>query len=260
MVALPSGLVSAPLGWLFSKHMPALLQPCHCVFVSWSRILCNHHVHCRQDPDRTWLHRPHEQQGKRYACQSCTSNQKGTCLQGLLNSYGLTLIKELQIRKLKLECPASLSFQTVLNTTSLSHAGPISRRVATGRDRPHGLCNEGDTLDDPLSEAQLCVCLCNSLNATCSCQVHLARRKESSSSNILLHLQVEKAPLESYADVGGLEQQIQEIKEAVELPLTHPEVYEDIGIKPPKVVAIAFTFYPEMLKSSPLESSYGWFF
>jgi len=36
-------------------------------------------------------------------------------------------------------------------------------------------------------------------------------------------MKVEKAPLESYADVGGLEQQIQEIKEAVELPLTHPE-------------------------------------
>jgi hypothetical protein len=32
--------------------------------------------------------------------------------------------------------------------------------------------------------------------------------------------QVEKAPLESYADVGGLEQQVTEIKEAVELPLT----------------------------------------
>lgn len=28
---------------------------------------------------------------------------------------------------------------------------------------------------------------------------------------------------------------LQEIKEAVELPLTHPELYEDIGIKPPKV-------------------------
>ena len=50
-------------------------------------------------------------------------------------------------------------------------------------------------------------------------------------------MQVEKAPLESYADVGGLEQQVQEIKEAVELPLTHPELYEDIGIKPPKVGA-----------------------
>jgi len=51
-------------------------------------------------------------------------------------------------------------------------------------------------------------------------------------------MKVEKAPLESYADVGGLEAQIQEIKEAVELPLTHPEVYEDIGIKPPKGVIL----------------------
>ncbi|KAA8492200.1 26S proteasome regulatory subunit 4-like B [Porphyridium purpureum] len=51
-------------------------------------------------------------------------------------------------------------------------------------------------------------------------------------------MKVDKAPLESYADVGGLEDQIQEIKEAVELPLTHPELYEDIGIRPPKGVIL----------------------
>ena len=51
-------------------------------------------------------------------------------------------------------------------------------------------------------------------------------------------MKVEHAPAETYADVGGLEQQIQEIKEAVELPLTHPELYEDIGIKPPKGVIL----------------------
>lgn len=51
-------------------------------------------------------------------------------------------------------------------------------------------------------------------------------------------MKVDKAPLESYADIGGLEQQIQEIKEAVELPLTHPEIYEDMGIKPPKGVIL----------------------
>uniref|UniRef100_A0A6A7G6K5 26S proteasome regulatory subunit 4 homolog n=1 Tax=Hirondellea gigas TaxID=1518452 RepID=A0A6A7G6K5_9CRUS len=49
-------------------------------------------------------------------------------------------------------------------------------------------------------------------------------------------MKVEKAPLESYADVGGLEAQIQEVKEAVELPMSHPELYDDIGIKPPKGV------------------------
>jgi ATP-dependent 26S proteasome regulatory subunit len=45
-------------------------------------------------------------------------------------------------------------------------------------------------------------------------------------------MKVEKAPLESYADIGGLDAQIQEIKEA------HPELYEDIGIKPPKGVIL----------------------
>jgi len=49
-------------------------------------------------------------------------------------------------------------------------------------------------------------------------------------------MKVDKAPTESYADIGGLQKQIQEVKEAVELPMTHPELYEDIGIKPPKGV------------------------
>ncbi|KAJ3415702.1 ATPase of 26S proteasome regulatory subunit 4 [Chytridiales sp. JEL 0842] len=51
-------------------------------------------------------------------------------------------------------------------------------------------------------------------------------------------MKLEKAPTESYADVGGLDQQVQEIKEAVELPLTHPELYEEMGIKPPKGVIL----------------------
>jgi 26S proteasome regulatory subunit T2 len=51
-------------------------------------------------------------------------------------------------------------------------------------------------------------------------------------------MKVEKAPTETYADIGGLESQIQEIKEAVELPLTHPELYDEIGIRPPKGVVL----------------------
>ncbi|KAJ1307360.1 hypothetical protein OPQ81_001465 [Rhizoctonia solani] len=51
-------------------------------------------------------------------------------------------------------------------------------------------------------------------------------------------MKLDKAPTESYADVGGLDTQIQEIKESVELPLTHPELYEEMGIKPPKGVIL----------------------
>lgn len=51
-------------------------------------------------------------------------------------------------------------------------------------------------------------------------------------------MKVDKAPPETYADIGGLEKQIQEIKESVELPLTHPELYEEVGISPPKGVIL----------------------
>merc|ERR1712173_509439 len=51
-------------------------------------------------------------------------------------------------------------------------------------------------------------------------------------------MKLEKAPTESYADIGGLDTQIQEVKESVELPLTHPEYYEEMGIKPPKGVIL----------------------
>lgn len=51
-------------------------------------------------------------------------------------------------------------------------------------------------------------------------------------------MKLDKAPTESYADIGGLESQIQEVREAVELPLLHPELYEEMGIKPPKGVIL----------------------
>lgn len=70
----------------------------------------------------------------------------------------------------------------------------------------------------------------SNLQISQTCRVHLFPTRT-------FH-QVEKAPTESYADVGGLEQQIQEVKEAVELPLLHPELYEEIGIKAPKGVIL----------------------
>ncbi|MFX1304066.1 MAG: proteasome-activating nucleotidase [Promethearchaeota archaeon] len=40
----------------------------------------------------------------------------------------------------------------------------------------------------------------------------------------------------SYDDIGGLENQIQEVKEIIELPLKKPELFKKIGIEPPKGV------------------------
>ncbi|MBY9003652.1 MAG: proteasome-activating nucleotidase [Candidatus Lokiarchaeota archaeon] len=45
---------------------------------------------------------------------------------------------------------------------------------------------------------------------------------------------LESLPNISYDDIGGLDEQIQEIRETVELPLLKPELFKKIGIEPPK--------------------------
>lgn len=49
-------------------------------------------------------------------------------------------------------------------------------------------------------------------------------------------MQMTEKPDVSYDDIGGLDVQKQEMREAVELPLSHPELYQQIGIDPPSGV------------------------
>lgn len=42
----------------------------------------------------------------------------------------------------------------------------------------------------------------------------------------------------TYEDIGGLKEEIQKIREMVELPLRHPELFERLGIEPPRGVLI----------------------
>jgi proteasome regulatory subunit len=42
----------------------------------------------------------------------------------------------------------------------------------------------------------------------------------------------------TYAEIGGLEEQIRELREVVELPLKKPELFREIGIEPPKGVLL----------------------
>ena len=45
-------------------------------------------------------------------------------------------------------------------------------------------------------------------------------------------------PRTTYEDVGGLHEEIQRVREMVELPLRHPELFQRLGIEPPKGVLI----------------------
>ncbi len=60
-------------------------------------------------------------------------------------------------------------------------------------------------------------------------------------------IQVKEEPVEEYVsetgrvtyeDIGGLSEELQKVREMIELPLKHPELFERLGIKPPKGVLL----------------------
>jgi proteasome regulatory subunit len=60
----------------------------------------------------------------------------------------------------------------------------------------------------------------------------------SSRSHLIRGVEVIESPGVEYSQIGGLDDQIRELREAVELPLTKPEAFEKIGIDPPNGVLL----------------------
>lgn len=55
---------------------------------------------------------------------------------------------------------------------------------------------------------------------------------------IVTTMQVEEKPDITYADIGGCAEQIEKLREIIEMPLLHPERFEGLGIDPPKGVLL----------------------
>jgi proteasome regulatory subunit len=55
---------------------------------------------------------------------------------------------------------------------------------------------------------------------------------------IVIGAEIIEKPALSYKDIGGLDEQILEVREAVEDPLLKPELYKKVGIEPPKGVLL----------------------
>ena len=51
-------------------------------------------------------------------------------------------------------------------------------------------------------------------------------------------MELEISPDISYAQIGGLEDEIKEVRESVEYPLTKPEIFRRIGVEPPKGILL----------------------
>ncbi|TAJ43820.1 proteasome-activating nucleotidase [Methanofollis fontis] len=51
-------------------------------------------------------------------------------------------------------------------------------------------------------------------------------------------MELDSSPDVSFEQIGGLSEEIEEVREAVEYPLTRPEVFERVGVEPPKGILL----------------------
>ena len=51
-------------------------------------------------------------------------------------------------------------------------------------------------------------------------------------------MELDEQPNVTFEQVGGLKDEIEEVREAVEYPLTKPEIYERVGVEPPKGILL----------------------
>ncbi len=71
-------------------------------------------------------------------------------------------------------------------------------------------------------------------NTSPSGHVYISDLTQISLSKKPVSMRETKMPEITYEDIGGLKEEVKKIREMVELPLKHPEVFKTLGIEPPK--------------------------
>src|SRR3989338_6887214 len=74
------------------------------------------------------------------------------------------------------------------------------------------------------------------INTTPSQPVIITENTEVTLNPKAVEITEENIPEITYEDIGGLNEEIKKIRELVELQLKHPEIFERLGIEPPKGV------------------------
>ncbi|XP_053993304.1 uncharacterized protein LOC128884180 [Hylaeus volcanicus] len=97
---------------------------------------------------------------------------------------------------------------------------------------------EGKFVVDISSNINLADCTPNTRVALLNDSYKLHKILPSRVDPLVSLMKVEKVPDSTYEMVGGLEKQVKEVKEVIELPIKHPEIFEALGIAQPKGVLL----------------------
>ncbi|EZG67526.1 26S proteasome regulatory subunit [Gregarina niphandrodes] len=102
----------------------------------------------------------------------------------------------------------------------------------------HDLNPDGKYVVDIAPGVDITECTMNTRVALANDSYKLHKLLPTKIDPLVSLMKVEKVPDSSYDMVGGLEEQVKEVKEVIELPINHPELFEALGITQPKGVLL----------------------
>ncbi|MEM3950322.1 proteasome-activating nucleotidase [Saccharolobus sp.] len=108
---------------------------------------------------------------------------------------------------------------------------PDGRVLVRSSSGPNLVVNVASHIDQKLIKPGVSV----ALNQRGSTILEVLPQKEDP---IVKTMEIVEKPNVTYSEIGGLEEQIKELREVVELPLKKPEIFREIGVEPPKGVLL----------------------
>jgi 26S proteasome regulatory subunit T6 len=154
-------------------------------------------------------------------------------------------IRERQMNKRRLEAQRSelngkvrlLREELSMLMESASNVGEVIK--AMGKSKVLVKCGqEGKYVVDIDKDISIDECKPNTRVALRSDSYTLHKILPSKVDPLVQLMKVEKTPDSTYEMVGGVEKQVKEIKEVIELPIKHPEIFDSLGIAQPKGVLL----------------------
>ncbi|MEM2959367.1 MAG: CDC48 family AAA ATPase [Candidatus Jordarchaeaceae archaeon] len=144
---------------------------------------------------------------------------------------GTSLDDKVEIRKVEAKPATSITFAPTL-AIRITGAEDYLRRLLEGR-----VISIGDYVEIAALSGKIVLMVTNftpksdTVIMTSETEVRISEKPAE-------EIEAKNVPRVSYEDIGGLDEEIRKVREMIELPLNHPELFSKLGIEPPKGVLL----------------------
>jgi len=151
--------------------------------------------------------------------------------QSLRRNLGSSIDDIVEIRKIKASLASKITFAGLEETVILRNSQQLARKLE------NRVITKGDILSFYAMGRRIDLIVVDYSPKSEAVRIHQDTKVMLSEKSHKELVELEESRV-TYEDIGGLAEEIQKIREMIELPIRHPELFKRIGIAPPKGVLL----------------------